>query len=68
MWKALSRNAASCNAVAIFATGMQLETIGLDDVWIAAIPEPHEWAMMPTGLALVGTIARNRRNRATRQP
>lgn len=54
MWKALSRNAAS--------------TIGLDDVSIAAIPEPHEWAMMLTDLALVGTIARNRRNRATRQP
>lgn len=43
----------------------------LDDTWsdnqggislsVAAVPEPHEWAMMLAGLGIVGTIAGKRR-------
>lgn len=33
----------------------------VDAVQVSAVPEPHEWAMMATGLALVGWIARRRR-------
>jgi len=33
----------------------------LDDISIAAVPEPHEWAMMLAGLGLVGWAARRRR-------
>jgi hypothetical protein len=33
----------------------------LDNINVAAIPEPHEWAMMLAGLGLVGWAARRRR-------
>jgi choice-of-anchor C domain-containing protein len=33
----------------------------LDNVAVAAVPEPHEWAMMLAGLGMVGVIARRRR-------
>ncbi len=36
--------------------------VGLDNVSVAAIPEPHEWAMMLAGLGLVGFAARRRRD------
>lgn len=31
---------------------------------VAAVPEPHEWAMMLAGLALVGFVARRKRSEA----
>ena len=34
--------------------------IGLDNVAVAAVPEPHEWAMMLAGLGLVGWAARRK--------
>jgi hypothetical protein len=34
----------------------------LDNIQIAAVPEPHEWAMMLAGLGLVGWAARRRRD------
>lgn len=33
----------------------------LDNINVAAVPEPHEWAMMLAGLGLVGWAARRRR-------
>lgn len=41
----------------------QLETLGLDNVSIAAVPEPHEWAMMVAGLGVVGAVARRRKGK-----
>jgi hypothetical protein len=35
---------------------------GFYEVTVAAIPEPHEWAMMLAGLGLVGLVARRRRD------
>lgn len=35
----------------------------LDSVQVAAVPEPHEWVMMLSGLGLVGVIAKRRRSR-----
>jgi len=32
----------------------------VDNVQVAAVPEPHEWAMMLAGLGLVGWVARRR--------
>jgi hypothetical protein len=34
----------------------------LDNIQVAAVPEPHEWAMMVAGLGLVGWAARRRRD------
>lgn len=39
--------------------------VQLDNVPIAAIPEPGEWAMMLSGLAMVGVISRKRRKSST---
>ncbi len=36
----------------------QLETLGLDNVSIAAVTKPHEWAMMVAGLGVVGAVVR----------
>jgi hypothetical protein len=36
-------------------------TVQLDNVPIAAVPEPGEWAMMLSGIAVLGAIARKRR-------
>jgi hypothetical protein len=33
----------------------------IDNISVAAVPEPHEWAMMLAGLGLVGWAARRRR-------
>ena len=38
----------------------------IDDITVAAIPEPHEWAMMLAGLGLVSWAARRRRETAGR--
>lgn len=38
----------------------------LDSMTIAAVPEPHEWAMLLGGLAVVGVAARTRRAAAPR--
>jgi hypothetical protein len=38
--------------------------IGLDNVAVAAVPEPHEWAMMLAGLGLVGWAARRKNGQA----
>ena len=38
--------------------------IGLDDVSIAAVPEPATWAMMIAGFAAVGLVAYRRRSRS----
>ncbi len=35
---------------------------GFYEVTVAAVPEPHEWAMMLAGLGLVGFVARRRRD------
>lgn len=37
----------------------------LDSVQVTPVPEPHEWAMMISGLGLIGVIARRRRRRRT---
>jgi hypothetical protein len=34
--------------------------MGLDNVAVAEVPEPHEWAMMLAGLGLVGWAARRK--------
>jgi hypothetical protein len=44
--------------------GSTLEAVGLDNVTIAAVPEPHEWAMMLAGLGIVGWVARRQRGAA----
>jgi hypothetical protein len=36
------------------------EKVGLDNVVVTAVPEPHEWALMLAGLGLVGWAARRR--------
>ncbi len=41
--------------------GQLAETVGIDNVNISAVPEPHEWAMMLAGLGLVGWAAKRRR-------
>jgi hypothetical protein len=40
-----------------------LEVVGLDNITVTPVPEPHEWAMMLAGLGLVGWVAR--RNKRT---
>ena len=40
------------------------KVIGLDNVAVAAVPEPHEWAMMLAGLGLVGWAARRKNGQA----
>jgi hypothetical protein len=44
--------------------GITLDNIVVTETLVAAIPEPGEWAMMLSGLAVVGAIARRRRVRA----
>jgi hypothetical protein len=44
--------------------GITLDNITVNETLVAAIPEPGEWAMMLSGLAVVGAIARRRRVRA----
>ncbi len=44
----------------ISGLGSHIEAVGIDNVTIAAVPEPHEWAMMLAGLGLVGWVARRR--------
>jgi hypothetical protein len=39
--------------------------VGLDNVAVAAVPEPHEWAMMLAGLGLVGWAARRKNGNAS---
>jgi hypothetical protein len=36
----------------------------IDDITVAAVPEPHEWVMMLAGLGLVGWVAGRRRRAA----
>jgi hypothetical protein len=43
--------------------GITLDNIVVTETLVAAIPEPGEWAMMLSGLAVVGAIARRRRVR-----
>jgi hypothetical protein len=43
--------------------GITLDNITVNETLVAAIPEPGEWAMMLSGLAVVGAIARRRRVR-----
>ena len=40
----------------------------IDNVNVAAVPEPHEWAMMLAGLGLVGWAARRRREQSGTAP
>ena len=40
----------------------------IDNVTVAAVPEPHEWAMMLAGLGLVGWAARRKRPDAAAMP
>lgn len=48
-----------------FATGTS-DSLGgsLDNVSVTAVPEPETYAMMLAGLALMGSIARRRKNKA----
>jgi opacity protein-like surface antigen len=43
--------------------GITLDNVVVTETITAAIPEPGEWAMMLSGLAVVGAIARRRRVR-----
>jgi hypothetical protein len=45
------------------STGM-----AIDDVSVAAVPEPHEWAMMLAGLGIVGWAARRARRNGPGTP
>jgi hypothetical protein len=38
--------------------------MAIDSVTIAAVPEPHEWAMMLAGLGLVGFVAQRKRRQS----
>lgn len=53
-------------ALTFFAAGAS-DSVGgsLDNVSVTAVPEPESYAMMLAGLALMGTIARRRKSKAS---
>lgn len=68
VWQQYTANvllSAGNNRLTFEATGLS-DSLGgsLDNVSVTAVPEPETYAMMLAGLALMGSIARRRKNKA----